>query len=212
MSKKSSATKPKAKKTSAKSTGDKVDTKQLILDSALETVRREGLVGTSARAIAKTGDFNQALVFYHFGSVEELLLAALERAQERRIARVGDELKAVNDLAGLVAVGTKLHGGPDDPDSAALSAIVAGWSASSDVGERVLQTLKPWNDMVEAAIERALAKSPLKSLVAADDAAYLVSALFLGIEMLTRLDPTDTKADKIFASLAGLATRAQPLI
>ena len=212
MSQKSSASKPSAKKGTPKPVRDKVDTKQLILDSALETVRREGLVGTSARAIAKTGDFNQALVFYHFGSVEELLLAALERAQQRRIARVGDELKAVKDLAGLVEVGTKLHGGPDDPDSSALAAIVAGWSASSDVGARVLQTLQPWNEMVEAAIARALEKSPFKSFVAADDAAYLVSALFLGIEMLTRLDPSDTKADEIFASLSDLANTAQPLL
>lgn len=188
------------------------NTKQRILDAALETVRREGLVGSSARAIAKTGDFNQALVFYHFGSVEELLLAALQRAQERRIARVGDELNAVDDLAGLVKVATKLHGGPDDPDASALSAIVAGWSASSDVGVRVLETLAPWNEMVEAAISRALESSPFKSLVAADDAAYLVTAMFLGIEMMTRLDPTDTKADEIFASLAGMAKNVQPLL
>ncbi|MCP3855949.1 MAG: helix-turn-helix transcriptional regulator [Actinomycetia bacterium] len=71
------------------------ETREKILDAALETVRVEGLVGTSARAIAKAGDFNQALVFYHFGSVDELLLAAPDRAlpgragRGRRSARIG---------------------------------------------------------------------------------------------------------------------------
>ncbi len=58
------------------------DTRDRIIDAALRTVRDEGLVRTSVRQIARTGGFNQALVFYHFGSVEELLLAALERSGE----------------------------------------------------------------------------------------------------------------------------------
>jgi AcrR family transcriptional regulator len=54
------------------------DTRQRIIDAAVETVRREGIVGTSARAIARTGGFNQALIFYHCGSVNDVLLAGLD--------------------------------------------------------------------------------------------------------------------------------------
>ena len=135
------------------------ETRDRILDAALETVRVEGLVGTSARAIARTGDFNQALVFYHFGSVEDLLLAALERANDRRIGRFRDRLNAVDSLGGLVEIASDLHVNNDDPDHSALSAIVAGWSTSSDVGQRILATLRPWDDMVEAALQRSLAVS-----------------------------------------------------
>ena len=44
-----------------------------IVEAAIETLKTEGFAGASARAIARTGGFNQALVFYHFGSVNELL-------------------------------------------------------------------------------------------------------------------------------------------
>lgn len=56
-------------------------TKGRIMDAAIETLKSEGITGTSARAIAHRGDFNQALIFYHFGSVNNLLIqAALFRA------------------------------------------------------------------------------------------------------------------------------------
>ncbi|HEY7926461.1 MAG TPA: helix-turn-helix domain-containing protein, partial [Candidatus Dormibacteraeota bacterium] len=50
-----------------------------IVDAALQTLRAEGYAGVSVRAIAATGDFSPALVFYHFGSVDALLLAVLDR-------------------------------------------------------------------------------------------------------------------------------------
>lgn len=188
------------------------ETKDKILDAALATVQSEGLVGASARAIARTGDFNQALVFYHFDSVEGCLLAALQRAHDRRLARLGDRLGAVDSLPELVQVGRELHAGPDDPDHAALSAIVAGWSASSEYGPRVLATLQPWNDLLEGAIRRILADHPLAQFVPAKELAYLLSALFLGIETMARLDDSHDQTEEVFAALAGLASLAGPVL
>lgn len=183
-----------------------------IIDAALETVRVEGLVGTSARAIARTGNFNQALLFYHFGSIEELLMAALQRANDRRIERFREQLNAVNTLEDLVAIAAALHGNIDDPDHPALVAIVAGWSASSDVGERVLETLRPWDEMVEAALQRSLAGTPFAQIVPTKDLAHAIAAMFLGIEMLSRLDRDDCRTDSLFASLSGAAMLAGPIV
>ncbi len=187
-------------------------TKDKILDAALETVRVEGLVGTSARAIAKVGDFNQALVFYHFGSVEELLLAALERANGRRMERFETRLAELDNLPDLVQVARELHAAADDPDHSALSAIVAGWSASSELGPRVLATLEPWNELVAGALRRVIDGHPLAAFVPADELAYALAALFLGLEMMARLDPTDQKTDAAFAALAGLANVSAPIL
>ena len=71
------------------------------MEAALATVREQGLIGTSARSIARTGDLNQALVFYHFGSVDELLIAAMSRANERRLARFGPQIEAVATVLGV---------------------------------------------------------------------------------------------------------------
>lgn len=188
------------------------ETRDRILDAALETVRIEGVVGASVRAIARVGDFNQALVFYHFGSIEELMLAALERANDRRIERFRDRLEAVEDLGGLVNIAVELHSNIDDPDHPALSAIVAGWSSSSDVGQRILETLEPWDAMVEAALSRSLVDTPFAQLVPTKDLAHAISALFLGIELMSRLDRDDTRTDSLFASLSGAANLAGPLL
>lgn len=189
------------------------ETRDRIIDAVLETVSSEGLVGTSARVIARNGGFNQALVFYHFGSVEELLLAALARANERRMARFRDRLEEVDDLAGLVQVAVDLHRSAEqDRDHAALSAIVAGWSANSEVGPRILQTLRPWDALVADALRRSLAGTPFGQFVPTEDLAHGISAMFLGIELMSRLDPDDVRTESLFASLAGAANLAGPVL
>ena len=188
------------------------ETRDRIIDAALETVRVEGLVGTSARAIARTGDFNQALVFYHFGSIEERLLAALQRANDRRVERFRDRLSSVDSLLGLVEIAEDLHGNIDDPDHPALVAIVAGWSTNSDVGQRILETLRPWDEMVEAALRRSLADTPFSQIVPTKDLAHAIAAMFLGIELMSRLDRDDARTDSLFISLSGAARLAAPIL
>lgn len=188
------------------------ETRDRIIDAALETVRVEGLVGTSARVIARTGGFNQALVFYHFGSVEDLLLASLKRANERRMSWFAERLGEVNSLAGLVEVAIELHGDECEADYMALTAIVAGWSSRSDLGPRILEILSPWDDLVTAALDRSLIGTPLAHLTSTADLAHAISALFLGIELLSRLEGSDERTRSLFASLAGAANLAGPLL
>jgi len=188
------------------------ETRDRIIDAALETVRVQGLVGASARAIARTGDFNQALVFYHFGSIEELFLAALQRANDRRVERFHDRLNSVTDLGGLVEIAVELHIQGDDPDHAALAAIVAGWSSDSDVGPRIIETLKPWDAMVEAALQRILVDTPFSQIVPTKDLAHAIAAMFLGIELMSRLDEDDSRTESLFASLSGAAQLAAPIL
>lgn len=53
-----------------------LETREKLLEGALRTLVEQGIAKASARAIATTAGVNQALVFYHFGSVDELLAAA----------------------------------------------------------------------------------------------------------------------------------------
>ena len=195
-----------------KSSRSGLETRDRIIDAALETVRSEGLVGASVRVIARTGGFNQALVFYHFGSVEELLLAVLERANDRRIARFRDRLEAVRSLSELVVVAVDLHDSENDCDQPALTAIVAGWSASSEMGPRIVKILRPWDDLVAGALRRSLADTPFAQVIPVEDLAHAISALFLGIELLNRLDDDTSRTVSLFASLAGAANLAGPLL
>ena len=62
------------------------DARAALLEAAIAVLRESGFAGASARRIAQRAGCNQALVFYHFGSVNDLLVAALEEVSARRLA------------------------------------------------------------------------------------------------------------------------------
>src|SRR5882757_3601390 len=76
-------------------------TKLQIAEAALQTLRANGFAGSSARAIAHIGGFNQALIFYHFGSVQNALLAALDLISERRLADYGPAFETAGTASEL---------------------------------------------------------------------------------------------------------------
>ncbi|MFD5647862.1 TetR/AcrR family transcriptional regulator, partial [Streptomyces anulatus] len=81
------------------------DTRTKLLEGALRTLAEQGIAKTSARSVAASAGVNQALVFYHFGSVDELLAAACRHGAEQRVARHRDRVAAVTPLAELLACG-----------------------------------------------------------------------------------------------------------
>src|SRR5436309_1681751 len=72
------------------------------VEAAIRTLRERGFAGASVRAIAQTGGFNQALVFYHFGTVNNLLLAALDATSSRRMERYRAVTESITTLPELM--------------------------------------------------------------------------------------------------------------
>src|SRR3954447_13252304 len=60
---------------------------QAFLDAAERLLVREGAAGISTRRLAQEAGQNHGLVHYYFGSVDELLLQALERFTDRVLDR-----------------------------------------------------------------------------------------------------------------------------
>ena len=60
---------------------------EAFLDAAERLLVREGAAGISTRQLAKEAGQNPGLVHYYFGSVDELLLQALERFTGRILER-----------------------------------------------------------------------------------------------------------------------------
>jgi AcrR family transcriptional regulator len=54
-------------------------TRKAFLDAAEELLITKGAAAITTRKVAERAGVNQALVHYHFGTIEELLVAALER-------------------------------------------------------------------------------------------------------------------------------------
>ena len=54
------------------------ETRRALVTGAIDALRAEGFSGATAREIARRARCNQGLIFYHFGSITKLLLAALD--------------------------------------------------------------------------------------------------------------------------------------
>ncbi|MFI8422564.1 TetR/AcrR family transcriptional regulator [Streptomyces sp. NPDC085460] len=75
--------------------------RERIVDAALRVVRRDGIAGLSHRAVAAEADVPLGSTTYHFGSLDELLVAALRKlntswagALRGATPRAGEELAA----------------------------------------------------------------------------------------------------------------------
>jgi len=179
-------------------------TPQRIIQAALESLREEGFAGATARAIARRGDFNQALIFYHFGSVGNLLLQAFLVQSDEQVAKYGEAAASVSSLTDLVAIAQRLH--EDDMRSGAVTAVTQLMAAASDPaeGKAILDQFEQWIAIVQNALGRAMG-APLSSVVPTREAAYAIAGMFLGIELISRLDPERSEADAVFAMMANLA-------
>jgi AcrR family transcriptional regulator len=190
---------------------DKRATRDQILEATLETLREEGFAGATSRAIARRGGFNQALVFYYFGSLDRLLLAALDLTSNRRLERYREALAQANDLEEMVRTAAELY--REDRETGhmtVVSQLVSGSLARRELAPQVLANMEPWLEFARETIERALAGTPLAGLVPVDEAASAVITFYLGVNLLSNLDG-GARTDALFAHLDTLAPAARLL-
>lgn len=165
------------------------DTKQRLLDGALAALRLHGVTGVSARTIAAAAGVNQALVFYHYGSVDDLLGTACERATQQRVAAYADRFAAVMSLRELLSVGRELH---ESELAAGNVSVLAQMLAAAQTGERLAgptaTALRMWSDEIESVLRRLLADSPVAEVADLPGLAKAVAAAFVGLELYEGVD------------------------
>jgi AcrR family transcriptional regulator len=180
-------------------------TRERLVDAAIETLKEEGFTGASARAIGRRGNVNPALIFYHFGSVNDLLLAALDETSRRRMERYEEAVRGVDDLSTLIGVAAEIY--REDLESGhitVLAEMIAGASSVPDLGPEIASRMEPWVQFAEAAIGRVLKDTPMSQVLPVRDIAFAVVSLYLGVELVTHLDKNRSRADSLFA-VAGIA-------
>ncbi|GLY47696.1 TetR/AcrR family transcriptional regulator [Lentzea sp. NBRC 102530] len=171
------------------------DTRQRLIDGAIETLRTHGLTGTTARSIAATAGVNQALVFYHFGTVHDLLQAACLAATRARVEPFVDRLEQITDLRQLLALGRSLHTEERaEGNVMVLAQLLAGAQTSPELAEATAASLHLWIAPIEGALTRLLTGSPLSDLIDTAGLARAVSAGFIGLELYEGVDPDGAKA------------------
>ena len=188
-------------------------TRQRLIDGALATVRDHGIAATSARTIATTAGVNQALIFYHFGTVHALLAEACTHATDARIGQFRDRLAGAQTLTDLLAVGRALHTEERAHGNVAvLAQLLAGAQTDEQLAPVVADALRMWTAEIEAVLRRLLADHPLAAALDLPGLAVAVSAGFIGIELFEGVDaPAATSALDSLERLAVLIEVADEL-
>ncbi len=190
-------------------------TRERIIEAALETVREIGFADTTARAIASRGAFNQALIFYHFGSVDDLLLEAFGVVSAKQVEHYREAVADVASLSDLVGIARRLHA--EDMESGSVTAATQLMAAATDTesGGVLLDRFEDWIALVQVALEQVAANYPIAGTVPTREAAYAITALFLGIELMSRLDPARSEAEPVFdmmENIAALVEQVAPVL
>jgi AcrR family transcriptional regulator len=188
-------------------------TRQRIVQAALKTLKSEGFAGASARAIARMGSFNQALIFYHFGSVNNLLLAALEHTSAERMKRYRRAVADAASLEELAIVAGRIY--KEDIEAGhitVLSEIIAGSLSHPELRPEVIARMEPWIDFCEDAITRVLRDSDIGQFLPTRDLAYAITSFYLGVNLLTHLDDDRARVESLFEAAARLAPVLSPIL
>lgn len=190
-------------------------TRLSVLEATLEVIRTEGIVGASARAIARQADVNQASIYYHFGSINGAVIAAVRHMSNERLAEYEQLLLGVDSLPELVDVAAKLH--REDTASGnltVLSQTMAGAVGDDELGPALAEIFEPWITTVANALRRVLPPSPIVDALPIDDLSAVISALFLGIDLLTQLggEEGSDRGERSFAAVSGIAYLVDTLL
>lgn len=184
-----------------------VATRAALVDAAIEALRDVGFAGASAREIARRAGCQQSQVFYHFGSVSGLALAALDVVSARRLAayeRLVEEATDATDLLDAAAevVRTDLASG----DVTVLVELLAGARFVPGMAEEVTARLQPWQAFAERAVAKALPDGPLARIAPVSDLAHAVVAGILGLELLAHTSgDRDTPVRVLDQAAGGIA-------
>ncbi len=162
-------------------------TQQRLVDAAVAVLRARGYKGATSRAIAEEAGCNQALVFYHHGSLNDLLLAALDASNQEALERYRTRLVEVDSVSDVLSVLQELY--PVDQATGHISLLaemVAGGVVDPDLGTEVGMRVEPWLQLTQDALASAL-PTPLARRLPLDDFAYLIVTGALGGELLATL-------------------------
>lgn len=147
---------------------------------------------------------NQALIFYHYGSVDDLLTAACTISTAERVQQYADQFATVASLRELLAVGRTLHA--EERRLGNLSVLAQLLAAAQNDPKFAAATgaaLDLWIVQIESVLHRLLTGTPFAEVADIPGLARAISAAFIGLELYEGVAPTD--ALRAIAALDQLA-------
>jgi AcrR family transcriptional regulator len=168
--------------------GELGDTKARILEAAFRRLATEGYAALSTREIAKDAGVNHALIHYHYRTKDQLVMAVLEAANRKLLARQQALYGTPAGFAEKWAQARRFY--EADLASGFVRVQAELWAASlSNPGlrEKFLPQLLAWKQVVLGGVRDALAAAEaagvtLPPFFSAEAIAWWISEFWLGME------------------------------
>jgi AcrR family transcriptional regulator len=178
-----------------------------IVDAAVACLATDGFSATSARAVAERAGIAPGGVFYHFGSMDELLAVVFERCLDARLARMATVLEAP-PAALPEALRDAVQAEFAHPEGRALLELVVGAASSPMLADRVRVGIERSFTFTRGVVDRMLDGSPLAAVLPLDLVAQIAASAFFGLQVLDLVGtPIDVEAmTTLVAALTRLGT------
>lgn len=164
--------------------GKRASTRETILDHAYALARKDGLEGLSIGSLAQQVGMSKSGVFAHFGSREELQLAVMQSVQERFVDTIlRPALREPRGLPRLRAmvVHWKEWGHIHQSGCVLLTAVGEYDGREGPLRDAVLKQQRGWREQMQRAIGQAVELKQLDADTEAEQFAFEIYALMLGL-------------------------------
>jgi AcrR family transcriptional regulator len=159
-------------------------TKESILEAARESLREQGYSATSIRAVAERAEVQLSLVHYHFGSKQAVLVAVLERENEKLLARQQALFAGLGPLSAKWRAACRFL--EDDLESGYVRILWELWAAGladEELAARWRDATAGWRRLMAELFEEWSREVELELPISATAVATLVANLFQGLEV-----------------------------
>lgn len=166
-------------------------TRVRLLDAAVAVIADGGWGAATSRVVAERAGVNNALVHYHFGSVDALRRAAVEHALERELTGpVAAALEAPDVLDGVVAVVAGLAAeGTESPGQRVLVEAMVRCLRDDALRTDMAQQLGMFRDVLTARLAGLRKDGALRADADPGALAVILTALIDGLLLHLMADP-----------------------
>ena len=159
------------------------ETRTAIIDAAIAVLAEHGFSRTSGRAVAERAGIAAGGIFYHFGSMDDLLAEVFTTCLDRRIARLRTALDVPRPRL-TDAFTQAVRDEFDHVESRALLELVVGAIDSPALRARVQEGLDRSFTFTREVVDLLLADSPLAEALPRDLIAQVAASAFFGLAVM----------------------------
>lgn len=182
------------------------ESKRRLVEAAIAVMTSDGIAAVSARAVSQRAGLAQGLVFYHFGSVTDLVAQACVTATKERVELHRERFDAAGSFTDLVQLAREVQ----ETERGAGHVSVLGQAlvlaqADPDLGRASREALGLWREPLHDVVARLISSgSPFDGVIDPEAFTDLLMAAFIGFE-LTDAARTDADSDRSFDAVVAMA-------